>query len=420
MYDKLRFFARRNHMACGFFEISILFEMRHANHIRFDARYPTTEDLRGKARKRIPAFAFDYLDGGCNQGENLRRNRTDLGRVVLMPRYIREYDGCRLETRIFGRSYSAPFGIAPIGLQGMIWPGAPEILASAAHRQGLPFILSTVGTASIERISQITEGEAWFQFYYPAEAKVRDELINRAWDAGCRTLVLLCDTPTFGFRPGEFRNGLSMPPRLVYRNLIQMIGRPSWTLGTLKKGAPQFANLKPYMPARLNLTQLGRFMDGFFDKPMTPDKIARIRDQWKGNLILKGVSTLEDAAYAVKLGVDGLVVSNHGGRQLDVGPSSISVLQGIASAFGEKTQVMMDSGLRSGPDIARALACGARMTLLGRAFMYGVGALGPKGADHTIEMLRSQLQQVMEQLGCSTVEMLPDHLRQSSKDAEGK
>ncbi len=384
--------------------------MRHASHIRFDPRYPTVEDLRERAQKRIPAFAFDYLDGGCNAGENLRRNRTDLEQVILKPRYIKTYAGSNLETEVLGNTFSAPFGISPIGLQGMIWPAAPEILAAAAHRHKLPFILSTVGTASIEKISEITEGAAWFQFYYPADAKVRDDLLDRAWRAGCRTLVLLCDTPTFGFRPGEFRHGLSMPPRLVWRNLLQMLGRPAWTVQTLKHGPPGFANLKPYMPGRMNLTQLGRFMDGFFDKRMTPDKIAHIRDHWKGMLILKGVSTLADAEQAVQLGLDGIIISNHGGRQLDAGPSSIRALQEIAPVYKDKITLMMDSGVRSGPDVARALASGAQMAFMGRAFMYGLGALGTRGADHTVELLRTQFRQVLEQLGCEQVSNLQKHL----------
>ncbi len=391
-------------------EFSILVFMRHASHISFDPRYPTVEDLRERARKRIPAFAFDYLDGGCNAGENLRRNRSDLEKIILLPQYIKEYDGCDLQTELLGQTFEAPFGVSPIGLQGMIWPGAPDLLAAAAYRHRLPFILSTVGTASIEDISEITEGEAWFQFYYPADAKVRDDLLQRAWASGCRTLVLLCDTPTFGFRPGEFRYGLSMPPRLVWRNLVQMLGRPAWTMETLKKGPPRFANLQPYMPKRLNLAQLGRFMDGFFDKRMTPDKVARIREGWKGKLVLKGVSTLADAELALQLGMDGIIVSNHGGRQLDAGPSSISALQQIAPAYKDSMTVMMDSGIRSGPDVARAIASGARMTFMGRAFMYGLGALGSRGADHTIELLHTQFRQVLQQLGCERVSDLPAYL----------
>lgn len=384
--------------------------MRNASHIAFDRRYPSVEDLRAKARRRIPAFAFDYLDGGCNEGVALSRNRTELQQVQLKPSYLKPYAGCNLETELFGEKYAAPFGIAPIGLQGLIWPGSPEILARTAKTQGLPFVLSTVGTASLERIAEVSEGTAWFQYYHPADPAVRDDLLRRAEAAGYKVLVLLCDTPTFGFRPGEIRSGLSMPPRMTPANLFQMLGRPGWLLKTLHAGTPRFANLQPYMPEKLDLAGLGRFMDGFFNKRQTPEKIACVRDRWKGKLVLKGVSTLEDAETAHRLGLDGIVVSNHGGRQLDAGPSSIAALRQIAPAYASKMTVMLDSGLRSGPDIARALATGAAFTFLGRPFMYGVGALGNRGGNHVAGLLKSQLRQVMEQVGCERVAELPQHL----------
>lgn len=384
--------------------------MRNASHITFDPRYPSVEDLRAAARRRIPAFAFDYLDGGCNEGVNLARNRAELQQVQLKPAYLKPYAGCSLETEIFGQKYAAPFGIAPIGLQGLIWPGAPEILARAAREQGLPFVLSTVGTAPLERIAEVSEGTAWFQFYHPADEGVRDDLLRRAEAAGYQVLVLLCDTPTFGFRPGEIRSGLSMPPRMTLSNFRQMLIRPRWLLKTLQAGPPRFANLQPYMPGKLDLAGLGRFMDGFFQKRQTPDKIAFVRDRWKGKLVLKGVSTPEDAEIAFRLGLDGIVVSNHGGRQLDAGPSSMAALQQIAPGYASRMTVMVDSGLRSGPDIARCLAAGAAFTFLGRPFMYGVGALGDRGGNHVAGLLKTQLRQVMEQVGCERVADLPAHL----------
>ncbi len=384
--------------------------MRNASQIAFDPRYPSVEDLRAAARRRIPAFAFDYLDGGCNEGVGLARNRADLQQVQLKPAYLKPYAGCSLETEIFGQTYAAPFGIAPIGLQGLIWPGSPEILARAARDAGLPFVLSTVGTASLERIAEVSEGTAWFQFYHPADPRVRDDLLDRAEAAGYQVLVLLCDTPTFGFRPGEIRSGLSMPPRRNLSNFGQMLARPRWLLKTLQAGAPRFANLLPYMPDGLDLAGLGRFMDGFFQKRQTPDKLAYVRDRWKGKLVLKGVSTPEDAETAFRLGLDGIVVSNHGGRQLDAGPSSMAALRQIAPLYAAKMTVMVDSGLRSGPDIARCLAAGAAFGFLGRPFMYGVGALGDRGGNHVAGLLKTQLRQVMEQVGCERVADLPGHL----------
>ncbi len=388
--------------------------MRNQGNINFNRKYPQVEDLRIKAKSRIPRFAFDYLDGGCNQEENLARNTHELQQVMLEPNYLGNYSGATLETSLFGHTYSAPFGIAPMGLQGLMWPGAARILAKAAFKHNLPFVLSTVATSPIEEICELTEGRAWFQFYHPASAEIRDDLIARAEAAGCKVLVLLCDVPTHGYRPREIRNGLSMPPRMSFRNILQMLTRPRWTTATLKEGAPGFANIEPYMPKGLDLRGLGLFMDELFEKRMTADKIAAIRDRWKGTLLLKGVASEGDAALAVKLGLDGIVVSNHGGRQLDIGESSIAALQRLAPKYADKLTIMMDSGLRSGTDIARAMACGAQFTFLGRAFMYGITALGRRGGDHTIALLKAQLQQTMEQLGCSETSKFTEHLINNS------
>ena len=383
--------------------------MRYATEINFNTSYPTVDDLILKAKGRIPGFAFEYLDGGCNEEVNKFKNTTALRTIELEPHYLDNFKGADLETEILGMKYSAPFGVAPLGLQGMIWPNASEILAKAAFKSKIPFVLSTVATTSIERISEITEGTAWFQLYHPAENDVRDDLINRAEAAGCPVLVLLCDTPSYGFRPREIRVGLSMPPKMNMGNVLQMLGRPAWTFNTMRHGIPRFANLLPYMPKGLNLSKLGAFMNGVFDKRMTYEKIAAIRDRWKGKIILKGVASERDAEMAISLGLDGIVVSNHGGRQLDAAEPTIHSLLRLVEEFGPKTTVMMDSGLRSGPDIARAMAAGAKFTFLGRSFMYSVAALGREGGDHMTGLLKAQLKQVMEQLGCERVEHLPGH-----------
>lgn len=374
--------------------------MRNQDKIQFDHRYPSVDHLREKARRRIPGFAFDYLDGGCNEEVNLNRNISKVREVLLQPDYLSAFTQVDLSTTLFGHTYSAPFGIAPIGLQGLIWPGASRILARAAFEQNLPFILSTVATSPIEEICEITEGSAWFQFYHPASNKVRDDLINRAEAAGVKVLVLLCDVPTFGYRPKEIRSGLSMPPRMTLRNILQMLAHPQWTVNTLREGTPNFANLKPYMPKGLNLSQLGQFMDSTFEKRLDENKIGPIRDRWKGKLVLKGVASSSDMKKAIKLGMDGVIISNHGGRQLDAGEATISTLKRLAWLYGDQTVIMMDGGLRSGPDVARAMASGANFTFMGRPFMYGVAALGKEGGSHTISMLKTQLRQIMEQLGC--------------------
>jgi len=376
----------------------------------YNPRYPAIEDLRARARQRVPRFAFDYLEGGCNEDVNLHHNTADLRDVALRPFYLKNYGSADLHTELFSHTYDAPIGIAPIGLQSLMWPNAPEILARAAVAHNIPYILSTVGTASIERIGELTEGRFWYQLYHPADDAVRDDLLDRAEAAGCRVLVLLCDVPIFGYRPRDIRNGLSLPPKMTLRNILQIMGKPTWAFGTLRYGTPHFATLKKYMPSHLSMSQLGTFMSQAFSRRMNEDKIAAIRDRWKGRIILKGVAAEEDAEMAVRLGLDGIVVSNHGGRQLDAGESSIRALGPIVKQYAGKTKIMLDSGLRSGPDVARALASGAEFTLLGRSFMYGVAALGAAGGDHTIAILKTQLRQVMEQLGCERPEDLPKHL----------
>ena len=378
--------------------------------LNFNTKYPSIDDLRKKAQKKIPKFAFEYLDGGCNEDVNLHRNTSELRDVQLVPQYLRKFNGANQKTKLFGIEYDAPFGIAPVGLQGLMWPNSPEILAKAAFEQNIPFILSTVTTTSIERASEITEGKAWFQLYHPAEDSLRDDILKRAEAAECPVLVILCDVPSFGFRPRDIRNGLAMPPKMNLTNILQAFGRPHWSLQTLKHGIPNFANLLPYMPKNLDLKQLGKFMDQTFSGRLDEEKIKPIREMWKGKIVLKGVACHQDAEKAIRLGLDGIIVSNHGGRQLDAGESSIKPLTSIAEKYGDQIEVMMDSGIRSGPDVARALASGAKFTFMGRTFMYGAAALGKKGGDHTISLLKTELQQVMEQLCCERVEDLPKHL----------
>ncbi len=368
------------------------------------------DDLRSKAKKKMPKFAFEYLDGGCNEDVNLQRNTSEIRELSLVPKYLAPYKSSSLKTELFGHEYDAPFGIAPVGLQGLMWPNAPEILAKAAFEHNIPFILSTVTTSSIERISELTEGRAWFQLYHPAKEEFRDDLLKRAAAAHCPVLVLLCDVPTFGYRPRDIRNGLSMPPRLTMKNIAQVMTHPHWALQTLKHGQPNFATLKPYMPKNLGLGGLGGFMDQMFSGRLNDDRISRIRDQWKGKIVLKGVASEADTERAIALGLDGIIVSNHGGRQLDAGESTIKPLTRIAEKYSGQIKIMMDSGMRSGPDVARTLASGAEFTFMGRSFMYGVGALGKNGGDHTISILKTQLQQVMEQVCCERIEDLPAHL----------
>ncbi len=374
------------------------------NDIHFiDSRYPSVPDLRKRAQAKIPKFAFEYLDGGCNDDVNLKRNTAQIRAVQLKPDYLVPYREPSLKTSLFGHTYNAPFGISPVGLQGLMWPKSPEILAKAAFDHNIPFVLSTVTTAPIERICEITEGRAWFQLYHPAEENVTRDLLKRAESAGCEVLVILADVPSFGYRPRDIRNGLSMPPKMTLNNVFQVLKRPDWALKTLLNGQPNFETLKPYMPNNLDLSQLAKFMDATFSGRLDEDKIKKLRDLWKGKLILKGAESVHDVDKACQLGLDGVIISNHGGRQVDVGQATIDSLKTIAPLYGGKIKIMMDSGIRGGADVARVLANGAEFTFMGRTFMYGVSALGKRGGTHTIAMLKKQLTQIMEQLSCSQV-----------------
>jgi len=376
----------------------------------FNSNYPSIEHLRRKARSRVPGFAFDYLEGGCNSNINLHRNTAEIRDVQLRPYYIGEYAGSNLQTELFGETYDAPFGVAPIGLQGLMWPRACEFLAEAAAAHNIPFCLSTVGTANIEKVAEITSGRAWFQLYHPVEEDLRNKMIGRVADAQLPVLVILADTPTFGYRPKEIRNGLSIPPRMTARNIMQMLTHPAWCAGQLSAGKPEFATMKPYIPKGLDMKHLGLFMNRTFAGRLNEDKIKAIRDMWKGKLVVKGIVTEKDTEKVIALGADGIIASNHGGRQLDAGESTIKPMTHLAERYGNQITVMLDSGVREGPDVACALASGAKFVFLGRSFMYGVAAMGKKGGYHTIFMLKRQLQQVMEQLACERVADFPQHL----------
>ncbi len=270
--------------------------------LTYNKKYPSIDDLRSKSRKKIPRFAFEYLDGGCNEDINLEKNRSDIHAVELMPKYLVPHTGSDAQTELFGHTYAAPFGVAPIGLQGMIWPKAPEILAKAAFEHNIPFILSTVSTSSIEKISEITQGQAWFQLYHPAKEELRDDLLNRVHEAACPVLVILTDVPVFGFRPRDIRNGLAMPPSMSLRNIVQIMGRPHWALNTLLAGTPGFATMKRYMPKGLNLKNLGLYMNETFSGWLDEERVARIRDIWKRKLVIKGVVSEEDTEKSHCLG----------------------------------------------------------------------------------------------------------------------
>ncbi len=376
-----------------------------------NTNYPSIEHLRIKARKRMPRFAYDYLTEGCNDDLNVSKNTKEIRDIELISHYLTDYRQSSLKKELFGHEYDAPFGITAVGLQSLMWPKTAEILAKTAVDYNIPFMLSTVTTLSIEEAAEITGGNFWFQLYYPKVKETREDMLKRAWDNGARVLVLLSDVPTFGYRPKDIYNGLGMPPKMMLRNIINCCFKPEWGIETLLNGGmPRFKTLEKYMPGGMDLRQLGLFMDDFFDGKLTVDRIKEIQDIWPGKIVIKGMASVQDAQTAVDLGIDGIIVSNHGGRQLDAGPSTIKTLKPIVDAVKGKLTIMMDSGMRTGPDIARVLATGADFCFLGRPFMYGTGALGKSGGDQAAAILKREFQQVMEQLNCERVEDLPNFL----------
>ncbi|WP_299004283.1 alpha-hydroxy acid oxidase [uncultured Shewanella sp.] len=374
--------------------------------LRFNRDYASSKQLKQKARQNIPKFAYDHLIEGCMDEIGLKRNRQVMNSIYFTPQYIQASSSVDTQVTLLGHTYSAPFGIAPIGLQGLMWPNAPIILAKAAYAHNIPYILSTVSSESLEQIAEATHGQAWYQLYNPTELDIRDDILDRLKVMQYKNLVITIDVPTFGFRPRDFHNGLAMPPNLTLKNLYQAAIKPKWSFNTLKHGLPKFKNLTPYMPVGSQKQELTELMNTAIMGGLDFDSLKAIRDNWPGNLIIKGVMSEHDLQQAIKLGCDGVILSNHGARQLDFSESPIMPLTQLQNRYQDKITIMIDSGLRSGADIAGSLALGAQFTFLGRLFMYSVCALGNDGGQHAIAMLKAQLIQIMQQVGAENIEAL--------------
>lgn len=374
------------------------------------SRAANVADLKRLAKTRLPSFAFEYLIGGCNDDRAVNNNRQQLDQVFLRPRNLNCAANVDLTTTLFGRSYASPFGVAPVGLSGVAWPRASEFLAYAANQRNIPFILSSVSTTSIESAARNAKDNFWFQLYPPKDLGIRADILRRAREAGCQNLVVTIDVPSLSWRPRDIKNGLAIPPRISLKSIYQSVTHPRWAIATAKKGMPQFETLEPYIEKKLNLKQKAQNIRHALREVVDENVLTHIRDNWDRNLIVKGILSVDDARSAIDCGADGLIISNHGGRQLDAAVSPIEVLAEIKNELGGQAVIMADSGVESGVDIARFLACGAQMVFAGRAFMYGVSALGHRGGTHTIDILNSELRQVLEQLRCPDAGELPGYL----------
>jgi L-lactate dehydrogenase (cytochrome) len=370
-------------------------------------RFPTIFYLREHARKRIPKFGFDATDGGAGRDGGVARNAAAFDSIELMPRYGIDKGTCDMETVLFGKSYAAPIGIAPMGLPGIVWPGAEKYLAAAAKRARIPYTAGTVASSTVEELAAIAEDMLWFQLYRMPHRDHADgfDLVRRAQSAGAQVLVITMDVPLRTKRPREVRRGLVLPFKMHARTVWDVVTSPAWMAAYFEHGLQRFANYAPYVDAPATPAKVAAYSnrDHAGGGAFSWEEVARYRDVWKGPLVAKGIQHPEDALKAIAMGCDGIQVSNHGGRQIEGLPSSIDVLPGIVEAVGDKATIIIDSGVRTGLDAVRGLVLGAHAAFAGKAFLYGLGAIGGEGAGYVIDMFREEIRDTMRQCGVNSL-----------------
>ena len=364
------------------------------------------EDLRDAARRKVPRAFFEYADGGSYAEETLRANRADLERIALRQRVMVDVADRSTSIKILGEQASMPLALAPIGLCGM-QHGDGEILACrAAQAAGIPFCLSTMSICSIEDVAGAVDKPFWFQLYVMKDRGFIRSLIERAAAAKCSALVLTVDLQILGQRHRDIKNGMTVPPELRIKNFIDIATKPVWALSVLRGKRKTFGNISGHIKGMETVNVLSQWISGQFDPSLNWKDIEWIAGLWPGKLILKGILDVEDARIAAKTGAAALVVSNHGGRQLDGAPSSIAMLPRIADALGSDIEILFDGGIRSGQDLFRALALGANACLSGRAYIYGLGAGGQAGVTRAIEIIRNELDVTMALTGVKNIKQI--------------
>jgi L-lactate dehydrogenase (cytochrome) len=361
------------------------------------------EDLRRLHRRRAPRMFYDYVDSGSWSEATYRANASDFAGIRLRQRVAVNLERRSLATEMIGEPVSMPVALAPTGLAGMQWADGEILAARAAERFGVPFTLSTMSICSIEDVAAHTTRPFWFQLYVMRDREFVGGLIDRARAAGCSALVLTLDLQIIGQRHKDLKNGLSTPPRLTLPNLISMAIRPRWCLGMLATRRRQFRNVVGHAEGVGDLRSLGEWSAQQLDPTLSWDDVAWIKDRWGGKLVLKGIMDPEDARLAVASGADALIVSNHGGRQLDGAPSTIELLPRVVAAVGDEAEIWLDGGIRSGQDVIKALARGARGTLIGRAWNYGLGAMGEAGVGRCLDIIRNELDLTMAFCGLKDI-----------------
>ena len=377
------------------------------------------DDLKRLHKRRTPKMFFDYCESGSYTEQTFRENTTDFQKLRLRQKVAVDMLGRRTDSTMIGEAVSMPVALAPVGMTGMQRADGEIKAARAAEKAGLPFTLSTMSICSIEDIAEHTSRPFWFQLYVMKDEGFVDSAIERARKAGCSALVLTLDLQILGQRHKDLKNGLSAPPRLTLPNILDMMIRPQWSLEMLATKRRTFRNIVGHAKGVGDLSSLMSWTNEQFDPKLDWSKIARIRDQWGGKLILKGILDEEDSQRAADFGADAIIVSNHGGRQLDGALSSIRMLPRIVRAVGDKTEVFLDSGIRSGQDVLKALALGAKGTMIGRAYIHGLGAMGEAGVTKALEVIRKELDITMALCGEKSVQNLGRHNLLIPRDFEG-
>ncbi len=364
----------------------------------------TIEDLRVMAEKRVPRMFYDYADSGSWTESTYKANESDFQKIKLRQRVAVNMENRTTATKMVGQEAKMPVSIAPVGLCGMQNADGEIKAAKAAEKFGIPFTLSTMSICSIEDIAQNTSAPFWFQLYMMRDRSAMKKMIERARAARCSALVLTLDLQVIGQRHKDLKNGLTAPPKPTIANIINLMTKPRWCLGMAGTRRHTFGNLVGHVAAVSNMSSLASWTNEQFDPTLSWDDVKWVKEQWGGKLILKGIQDLEDAHLAVASGADAMVVSNHGGRQLDGAPSSISALPEIAQAVGDKIEVWMDGGIRSGQDVLKAWALGARGTMIGRAFVYGLGAMGEAGVTKALQIIHKELDITMAFCGHTNIQ----------------
>ena len=366
------------------------------------------EDLRRLAKRRLPKIIFDFIEGGAEDELGLRHNQEGFTRHRFRPRYLVDSTKRDQSVSLFGRSYASPFGIAPTGILGLYRPGADLMLAEAAREANIPFIQSGTSNATIEEVAKVAPDHALYQLYQPREPKIADDFVRRARDASVGTFVLTVDSQGPFNAERNLRNGFTQPLRMKPAIVLESLLHPAWILGYLRHGVPVLVDWKPYAPPDSGPHEIAKFITQQGRAAQTWRDVERYRKDWKGNLVLKGILHREDARRAAEAGVDGILVSNHGGRQFERAPAPIEVLPGIVEEVGSRITVMMDSGVSQGVDMLIAYALGAKFVFVGRATAWGVIAGGLEGAKRSIAILKGQIDVAMGQVGCTSPGDLPN------------